>query len=104
MVTVSYELVMFVFALGLAVGGLSCLIAGILGGIWYNTRAKKDEDEDEEGLVIPMSALMGGGMPGGGRAVSYADLQRAAAEMAAQRGQGEPTEKKEGPPQTTAYL
>jgi hypothetical protein len=103
MVTVSYELVLCVFALGLAAGGLSCLIACILGGIWLNTRDKKVEDE-EDGLVIPMSALMGGGVPGGGRAVSYADLQRAAAEVAA-HGQGKPPEKNEaGPPQTNAYL
>jgi hypothetical protein len=103
MVTVSYELVLGVFALGLGLGGLTCLIAVVLGSVWYNTRNKKDDDEDEdEGLVIPMSALMGGGA--GNRAVSYADLQRAAAEVSAAQGQAAGAADKKGPPQTTAYL
>jgi hypothetical protein len=76
----------------------------LLVKIYLNTRDKKDDDDDEEGLVIPMSALMGGGIPGGGRAVSYADLQRAAAEVSAAHGGKSADKKEDGPPQTNAYL
>jgi len=63
----------------------------------------KEDDEGNEGFVIPMSALMGGA-GGGGRGVSMADLQAYAARMAAGAGAPPIDTAKTPPPTGGQYL
>lgn len=101
MVTVSYEFIILLVGFGFSIGVGLTLLAGVLVAIYRNT--KKDENEDDEGgYVMPLSAVLGGG----GRGISQADIQAAAAQVAAKYGepQGPPKTAETGPPQTNAYL
>jgi hypothetical protein len=79
------------FLVGLIGFGVGVLTVGgfVLLVVIYNNikkvtdKMKQDDDEEDSTFAIPLSML--GGL-GGGRNISTADIQRAAAAMAAQGG------------------
>lgn len=87
-------LVVLGYGIGIGVAGISGLC--LLIGIYFNTRNNKQEAENEDSLVIPYSALVGGLGGGGGGApqvISAHDIMRMRA--AAMAAAGGPEEKKD---------
>jgi hypothetical protein len=81
---VELEAALLVGLLSFGVGVVVTLVLGLLICVYLNTR-QKDDDDDDGGYVMPLSALMGGGQPGGMGGITPADIQRAAAAVAASK-------------------
>lgn len=77
---------LIVFGYGAGAGTFCALVLALLFAIFLNTRKGK-EDDNEEALVIPYSALTGGAMGGGApQAMSIADVMRMRAAMGTDGG------------------
>ncbi len=90
---VGLNMLLLVALVGAGISFIVLLVIGLLVAIFLKVKKMSDSDNEQEGYVMPLSALMGGG-GGGGGAAGMGELMARYQAAQAQAGAGKPDVKK----------